>query len=145
VKPHARRNKNDAADAEAIREAVRRPNMRFAPVRTVENHNLSFREFLAEIAQMLKLAAYGEAIRARTANLPPKEVGYVRLTFVGLQQRLLSSIAAFAKTLDVHRRGVVRADFGATVAAAEASVLAAYFPQGGFSTRAPYCGSIDRE
>jgi transposase len=37
VKPYVRRNKNDAADAEAIREAVGRPNMRFVPVRTVEN------------------------------------------------------------------------------------------------------------
>jgi len=35
---------------------------------------------------------------------------YVRLTFVGLQQRLLSSIAAFAKTLEVHRKGLLRAD-----------------------------------
>ena len=29
-------NKNDAADAEAICEAVARPNMRFVPVKTVE-------------------------------------------------------------------------------------------------------------
>jgi superfamily II DNA or RNA helicase len=75
-----------------------------------------------ELLLSRKLAAYGAAIRARTANLPPKEAGYVRLTFVGLQQRLLSSIAAFAKTLDVHRRGVSRADLGAAIAAAEAFV-----------------------
>lgn len=31
-----RRQKNDAADAEAIAEAVTRPNMRFVPVREVE-------------------------------------------------------------------------------------------------------------
>ena len=37
VKPYVRRNKNDAADAEAICEAVGRPNMRFVPVRSVEN------------------------------------------------------------------------------------------------------------
>jgi transposase len=29
VKAYVKRNKNDAADAEAIREAVRRPTMRF--------------------------------------------------------------------------------------------------------------------
>src|SRR5271163_3763526 len=75
-----------------------------------------------ELVLSRKLATYGEAIRARTANLPPKEGGYVRLTFVGLQQRLLSSIAAFAKTLDVHRRGLARADLGAATAAAEAFV-----------------------
>ena len=72
-----------------------------------------------ELVLSRKLAEYGEVIRARTANLPPREAGYVRLTFVGLQQRLLSSIAAFAKTLEVHRKGVLRADVAASEAAAE--------------------------
>ena len=34
VKPYVKRNKNDAADAEAIREAVTRPTMRFVAVKT---------------------------------------------------------------------------------------------------------------
>ena len=42
--------------------------------------------------------------------------------FVGLQQRLLSSIAAFARTLEVHRKGLVRTDFAGSDAAAEAFV-----------------------
>jgi hypothetical protein len=63
-----------------------------------------------------------EIIRARAANFPPREAGYVRLTFVGLQQRLLSSIAAFAKTLEVHRNGLLRADVAGSAAAAEAFV-----------------------
>jgi len=37
VKPYVRRQKNDAADAAAICEAVTRPSMRFVSVRTVEN------------------------------------------------------------------------------------------------------------
>jgi transposase len=36
VKPYVKRQKNDAADAEAICEAVQRPNMRFVPTKTVE-------------------------------------------------------------------------------------------------------------
>ena len=36
VKPYVKSNKNDAADAEAICEAVSRPNMRFVPTKTVE-------------------------------------------------------------------------------------------------------------
>ena len=36
VKPYVKTNKNDAADAEAICEAVTRPTMRFVPVKTVE-------------------------------------------------------------------------------------------------------------
>ena len=34
VKPYVKTNKNDARDAEAICEAVARPNMRFVPVKT---------------------------------------------------------------------------------------------------------------
>jgi transposase len=37
VKPYVRRQKNDAADAAAICEAVTRPSMRFVSVRTLEN------------------------------------------------------------------------------------------------------------
>lgn len=36
VKPYVKTNKNDVADAEAICEAVGRPNMRFVPVKNVE-------------------------------------------------------------------------------------------------------------
>jgi transposase len=36
VKPYVRRNKNDAADAEAICEAMSRPRMRFVPAKTAE-------------------------------------------------------------------------------------------------------------
>ena len=35
-KPYVKSNKNDVADAEAICEAVTRPNMRFVPVKSVE-------------------------------------------------------------------------------------------------------------
>ena len=72
-----------------------------------------------ELVLSRKLAEYGAVIRARTANLPPREAGYVRLTFVGLQQRLLSSIAAFAKTLEVHRRGLLGAESISSEAATE--------------------------
>lgn len=36
VKPYVKTHKSDAADAEAICEAVGRPNMRFVPIKTVE-------------------------------------------------------------------------------------------------------------
>ena len=36
VKPYVKTNKNDAADAEAICEAVARPNMRFVPIKNSE-------------------------------------------------------------------------------------------------------------
>lgn len=40
VKPYVKTNKNDAADAEAICEAVTRPNMRFVPIKNVEQQSV---------------------------------------------------------------------------------------------------------
>ena len=40
VKPYLKRQKNDAADAEAICEAVTRPTMRFVPVKTPEQQSV---------------------------------------------------------------------------------------------------------
>lgn len=40
IKPYVKRNKNDAADAEAICEAVTRPTMRFVPVKTPEQQSV---------------------------------------------------------------------------------------------------------
>ena len=39
VKPYVKRQKNDATDAEAICEAVTRPNMRFVPTKTPEQQS----------------------------------------------------------------------------------------------------------
>ena len=39
VRPYVKRHKNDAADAEAICEAVTRANMRFVPTKTVEQQS----------------------------------------------------------------------------------------------------------
>lgn len=40
VKPYVKSNKNDAADAEAICEAVARPNMRFVPFKNIEQQSV---------------------------------------------------------------------------------------------------------
>ena len=40
VKAYVKRNKNDAADAEAICEAVTRPTMRFAPAKSAEQQSV---------------------------------------------------------------------------------------------------------
>ena len=71
------------------------------------------------------LAAYGDLRAKRIAALPKHQAAQAKLVFVGLQQRLLSSIAAFARTLKVHRRSLQAAldgtkDGPASAAAAEA-------------------------
>ena len=40
VRPFLKTNKHDAADAEAIAEAVQRPNMRFVPIKSVERQDI---------------------------------------------------------------------------------------------------------
>jgi transposase len=40
VKPYVKSNKNDANDAEAICEAVSRPQMRFVPAKSVEQQDI---------------------------------------------------------------------------------------------------------
>lgn len=40
VKPYIKRGKNDAADAEAICEAVMRPTMRFVPIKSIEQQSV---------------------------------------------------------------------------------------------------------
>lgn len=57
VKPYVRRQKNDAADAEAICEAVTRPSMRFVTVRSIENQAVLMRHKVREtlVAQRTQL------------------------------------------------------------------------------------------
>ncbi|MGT2486061.1 hypothetical protein ACU4GA_08980 [Methylobacterium oryzae CBMB20] len=62
-----------------------------------------------ELVLAEQLAAYGELRLQRIAKLPTAKAALAKLAFVGLQQRLLSSIAAFARTLAVHRRGLLTA------------------------------------
>jgi transposase len=49
VKPYIRRQKNDAADAAAICEAMTRPSMRFVAVRSLENQATSMRHKTREM------------------------------------------------------------------------------------------------
>jgi ERCC4-related helicase len=53
-----------------------------------------------------KLATYGELRDMRLAKLPPQKKALAKLAFVGLQQRLLSSISAFERTLKAHRKSL---------------------------------------
>src|SRR3982075_978584 len=63
VKPYVKRNKHDAADAEAVCEAVRRPSMRFVPVKTAEQQSALLmhrgRELLVRQRTMLANALRG--------------------------------------------------------------------------------------
>lgn len=63
VKPFVKTNKNDASDAEAICEAVQRPTMRFAPIKSCEQQSILMlhrsRELLVRQKTMLLNALRG--------------------------------------------------------------------------------------
>ncbi len=54
------------------------------------------------------LLAYGELRTRRISSLPAQKAALAQLAFVGLQQRLLSSIPAFLRTLKAHRATLQR-------------------------------------
>ena len=87
VKPYVKRGKNDAADAEAICEAVTRPTMRFVSVKSTEQQSVLMlhrtRELLVRQRTMLI-----NAIRAHMA-----ELGIVAPVGVPQVKKLLAVIA----------------------------------------------------
>ncbi|MFG1270116.1 DISARM system SNF2-like helicase DrmD [Xanthobacter sp. DSM 14520] len=81
-------------------------------------------EVAPELDLARQLAAYGELRMRRIASLPTQKAALAKLAFVGLQQRLLSSIAAFARTLNVHRATLQRMVDGAAAGSVAAAALA---------------------
>jgi SNF2 family DNA or RNA helicase len=75
-----------------------------------------------ELVLARKLREYGDIRHRRLSRLPSREAALAKLVFSGLQQRLLSSIAAFASTLRVHRKSL--ANPGRAIAAAARSFAA---------------------
>lgn len=112
VKPYVKRQKNDAADAEAICEAVTRPNMRFVPVKTEEQQGVLVlhrsRDLLMRQRTMLI-----NAIRAHFAEFGivaaqgPRKVAELCMRLgdgddenLGLPESARSALLALASQLD---------------------------------------------
>jgi len=94
VKAYVKRNKNDAADAEAICEAVRRPTMRFVPVKSAEQQ-----------ARLMQHRAEYIAAPERFAEMPdfflaPRAPSIMALSD---QSRHCSILVAAGATADIER------------------------------------------
>ena len=80
VKPYVKTNKNDAADAEAICEAVQRPSMRFVPAKTIEQQDLqSLHRIRSQV--VARRTAQSNQIRGLLLEYGitvPQGIGYVR-------------------------------------------------------------------
>jgi transposase len=122
VKPYVKRQKNDSTDAEAICEAVTRPNMRFVPIKTIEQQSClmlhrvrhlfirqqtavinSIRAFLAEFGVVAPVGRRGVEqlleVVADPAECRLPEVARACLAALGSQLRALK-----AQILDFDRR-----------------------------------------
>ncbi len=80
VKPYVKSNKNNAIDAEAICEAVQRPNMRFVPCKSIEQQDI---QSLHRIRSQLVARRTAQANQIRGLLLEygiaiPKGISYVR-------------------------------------------------------------------
>src|SRR5271156_6816521 len=77
VKPYVKRGKNDAADAEAICEAVTRPTMRFVGVKTPEQQSIMMLHRVRLIL-MRQRTQLSNALRSHLAEYEQRlEVGFV--------------------------------------------------------------------
>ena len=80
VKPYVKSNKSDAIDAEAICEAVQRPNMRFVPCKSIEQQDI---QSLHRIRSQLVARRTAQANQIRGLLLEygvviPQGISYVR-------------------------------------------------------------------
>ena len=80
VKPYVKSNKNDARDAEAICEAMSRPNMRFVTVKTVEQQDIQATHRIREELKVRRTAKANQ-IRGLVAEyglVAPKHMSSLR-------------------------------------------------------------------
>ena len=80
VKPYVKSNKSDAADAEAICEAVQRPSMRFVPAKSIEQQDIQSLHRIRSQA-VAKRTAQANQIRGLLMEygvILPKGISYVR-------------------------------------------------------------------
>ena len=148
VKPFVKRQKNDAADAEAICEAVQRPSMRFVPVKSEETQGAAMvfrvrellvrqrtqainalRGHLAEFGAVVPQGAANAArlvalVEDRSSGLPDDARGTLEVLVGTLAQldaqigKLDAEIARRAKENDVARRLMTVPGIGPLIATA---------------------------
>lgn len=123
VKPYVKTNKNDAADAEAICEAVARPNMRFVPLKNIEQQSVlalhrarqGFVKARTAQANQIRgmLGEFGLVVPKGIANLVPRVPELIEDasnelpgSFRLLVQRLLDHLKELDKQVDELERQI---------------------------------------
>ena len=110
VKPYVKRGKTDAADAEAICEAVTRPTMRFVPAKTE-----------AQQASLVELRVRDMLVRQRTQTINALRSHLAEYGIVAAQGRKVSELIAVVRDDDDARLpGLAREALGELVGQLEA-------------------------
>lgn len=125
VKPYVKRGKTDAADAEAICEAVTRPTMRFVPVKSAEQQAVLMlhrtRELLVRQRTMLVNALRGHM--AELGVIVPQGVGRVAELVAVLMGENTAAVPRLARQALLGLAAELEA-LGKRVQEIEASILA---------------------
>jgi transposase len=130
VKPYVKRGKNDAADAEALCEAMSRPTMRFVPVKTAEQQAalmlVKLRDRLIRNRTQLVNAIRGYAAEFGIAGA--KGIAHVTTLLARLQADV--TLPALARELFAMQAGEY-AQVQAKIAVVEAKLLTWHRPDRG--------------
>lgn len=154
VRPYVKTNKNDAADAGAICEAMQRPEMRFVPMKSIEQQALLTMHRVRELLIAERVSAIN-AIRAHAAEFGlvvaqgPRHVpALVRqieagdeATLPAVVKRMLGTLAAHLQDLEA-RIETIDGEIHAAHRANEASQRLATIPGVGVITASALVASI---
>jgi transposase len=101
VKPYVKTNKNDARDAEAICEAVERPNMRFVPVKSVEQQALLglHRARQGFVAARTAQANQLRGLLSEFGVVIPKGIGYLARRLPEILEDAENGLSSTSRTL----------------------------------------------
>jgi transposase len=101
VKPYVKSQKNDANDAEAICEAVTRPNMRFVPQKTVEQQDLQCLHRVRSrlVANRTQLINQIRGLLAEYGIVLPQHPGQVRSGLPAVLEDAENQLTGFGREL----------------------------------------------
>jgi len=101
VKPYRKSDKNDRNDAEAICEAVRRPNMRFVPIKSVEQQDMQSAHRIREGLMSERTAAINRirGLLGEYGVVIPKEAANIRRHLPGLLEDAENPLTCVARRL----------------------------------------------
>lgn len=99
VKPYGKSNKNDAADAEAICEAVSRPNMRFVQVKEIDQQDIQGIHRIRERLVKSRTAIANEirGLLQEYGIIIPKSIGALRKKFPDLLANPETGLTSLAR------------------------------------------------